>query len=151
MSYWIPFRKKEDNRNKTAMLSLETMFRLHEIADDLASSGFSAAQAQKSIGFFCGFEKREDVKKMLPLDPPEVIRMKKREPFCIPSQKMFSEGGFFLTVKPEKPCSQPEEYFFPQKKTLPVFTVTGEIYPSGPCVSILFAIPGSPYGDYALS
>ncbi|MBP5183382.1 MAG: hypothetical protein J6331_10195 [Lentisphaeria bacterium] len=136
------------------MLTLETAWRFLEMAEDLAKSSPAPKGAGSSIGFFCGFESPEEVRRFLPLDPPGTIRMKREDaPRIVPSEKMFSEETLLFLVKAEAPCTMPNKFSFPPGAPFPpagVFSVTGELYPSGPCVSVLAAVPGSPYGKYAL-
>ena len=153
MSCWIPFREKEEkDKVKPVMLTLETAWRFLEMAEELAKSSPAPKGAGSSIGFFCGFESPEEVRRFLPLDPPGTIRMKRKDvPEIIPSEKAFSEEKLLFLVKTEAPCTQPEEFSFPQATAFPppgAFTVTGELYPSGPCVSVLAAVPGSSCGKY---
>lgn len=152
MSYWIPFRKKEEKENnKSAMLSLETMFRLHEIAENLVEDGCTKERSQNSIGFYCGFEKQEELHSYLPFEPPEVIRMKKQETLDWSfAEKYSSITSSNLTVCPSDPCALPVGYILSAKRIEQSISVTGTILPLGVCASILAAIPGSSYGEYIL-
>ena len=153
MSYWIPFREKEEKEKvKPVMLTLETAWRFMEMAEDLAKSNPAPKGAGRPIGFFCGFENPGEIRHFLPLDPPGTIRMKRKDvPEIIPSEKAFSEETLHFLLKAEAPCAMPNEFSFPVGAHYPppgTFSVTGELYPSGPCVSVRSAVPGSSRGKY---
>lgn len=150
MSYWIPFRKKEEKeKNKPAMLSLETMFRLQELTDELEEAGLLTPPRQSSLGFYCGFEQDKDVKDFLPFDPPEVIRMKKEDtPELIASPRAIAPDLSSITLTGENFFLAPEEYILHHITPSPAITLTGILFPTGPVVTIFATLPGSPYGEY---
>ena len=151
MSYWIPFKKKEKEPTFPSMLSLDTMFRLHEIAESLAMEESFTPPPAGSIGFFCGCEKNEDIEKMLPFDPPDVIRMKKEDfPDLQVTAKALSATAFVQGVVETKESLQEEAYTFINTLYLLSVTVTGMLYPTPLSTCVLATLPGSPYGNYVL-
>lgn len=151
MSYWIPFKKKEKETAFPSMLSLETMFRLHEIAESLAEEENFTPPHTGSIGFFCGYDRKDDIKKMLPFDPPDVIRMQTEDQMELQvTAKALSGTAFVQRPLPDQESLQNEAFIFVKTLHPLSVTVTGKLFPTGIHTSILATLPGSPYGDYVL-
>ena len=150
MSYWIPFRKKEkQDKNPAAMLSLETMFRLHEIADDLTGNLPAVPIRENSIAFFCGSGHGQNVKEMLPLTEENVIRMKKEnEPSYSPDPAAFVNKVLYISVLPDSPFEEPEDLPVKDKYSSFFCTVTGKLHPPDFCVSVLASAQGNSFGPY---
>lgn len=151
MSYWIPFRKKaRQEKNPAAMLPLETMFRLHEIAEDLLQNLPPVPLREESVAFFCGGSYGNHVKEMLPFTPENVIRMKKEEePLYSPDPAAFVNKILYISTKPDSSLEETGEFVLKDKYSPYTCTVQGKLHPPDFCVSVLASAQGNSFGPYS--
>ena len=151
MSYWIPFRKKEkQDKTPAAMLSLETMFRLHEIADDLIQNLPAVPPQENSIAFFCGSDYGKSVKEMIPFSPENTIRMKKEnEPLYNPDPAVFTNNALYISFQPFSPVQAISEFTLKDKYSQYFCTVRGKLHPPDFCTTVRASAQGNSFGPYA--
>ena len=151
MSYWIPFRKKENKeKTQTAMLSLETMFRLHEIAEDLMQTLPAKVPQGSSLAFFCGSEYGKDVRQMLPFSAEGVIRMKmEKEPLYSPDPAVFTSKALYISVRTTiDGQTTAGEIILKDKFSSHSCSVRGKLHPPDIYIIVRASAQGNSFGPY---
>ena len=151
MSYWIPFRKKDKQENKpSAMLPLDTMFRLHEIAEDLLQNLPPVSHREESVAFFCGSSYGQNVKEMLPFTRKNVIRMKKEdEPLYSPDPAAFVNKALYISTEPDLSFRETGKIVLKDKYSNYSCTIQGKLHPPDFSVTVRASAQGNSFGPYS--